>query len=42
MSYDKIIEFDNLTISDCIALNKEENIFIEINNGRITGLIKEK
>ena len=42
IDFNKFIEVDNLTPYDCVALFEEENIRIEINNGRITNLIKEK
>ena len=42
MDFNKVIEVDNLTPCDCVALFEEENIRIEINNGRITNLIKEE
>lgn len=41
MDFNKIIEVDNITLADCLALNRE-NIYVEINNGRITNLIKEE
>ena len=40
MNYEQIIELDNLTIIDCLSL-KEEGIYVEINNGRVTSLTKE-
>lgn len=42
MDFNKFIEVDNLTPHDCNALFEEENIRVEINNGRITNLIKEE
>lgn len=42
IDFNKFIEVDNLTPYDCVALFEEENIRIEINNGRITDLIKEE
>ena len=42
MDFNKVTEVDNLTPYDCVALFEEENIRIEINNGRITNLIKEE
>ena len=41
VNFDKILELDNLTLDDCISLG-EQNISIELNNGRITNLVKEK
>lgn len=40
VNFDKILELDNLTLDDCISL-VEQNISIELNNGRITNLVKE-
>lgn len=42
MDFNKVIEVDDLTSHDCLALFKEEHICVEINNGRITKLIKEE
>ncbi len=42
MDFNKVIEVDNLTLYDCAALFEEEHICAEINNGRITKLIKEE
>ena len=42
MDFNKFIEVDNLKPYDCVALLEEENIRIEINNGRITDLIKKE
>ena len=42
IDFNKFIEVDNLTPYDCVALFEEENICVEINNGRITNLIKEE
>ena len=40
VNFDKILELDNLTLDDCISLNAQ-NISIELNNGKITKLVKE-
>lgn len=40
INFDKILELDNLTLDDCMSL-VEQNISIELNNGRITNLVKE-
>lgn len=40
VNFDKILELDNLTLDDCMSL-VEQNISIELNNGRITNLVKE-
>ena len=40
INFDKILELDNLTLDDCISLNTQ-NISIELNNGKITKLVKE-
>lgn len=40
MNFEKILELDNLTLDDCISLNAQ-NISIELNNGKITNLVKE-
>ena len=42
IDFNKFIEVDNLTPYDCVALFEEENICVEISNGRITNLIKEE
>ena len=40
VNFEKILELDNLTLDDCISLNAQ-NISIELNNGKITNLVKE-
>lgn len=40
INFEQIIELDNLTLNDCLSLSMQ-NIFIELNNGRITNLAKE-
>lgn len=40
INFEQIIELDNLTLNDCLSLSMQ-NISIELNNGRITNLVKE-
>lgn len=40
INFEQIIELDNLTLNDCLLLSIQ-NISIELNNGRITNLVKE-
>ena len=40
VNFEKILELDNLTLDDCISLGGQ-NISVELNNGRITNLVKE-
>ena len=42
MDYSKIIEFDNITVEDCIDLFQKKNIITIINDGRIVNFVKEK
>ena len=42
INYEKMIELDNVTLKDCIDLYKKQSIVTEINDGRVTNLIKEK
>lgn len=40
MNYEQILELDSITLNDCLLLHKE-GVSAEINNGRITNLVKE-
>lgn len=42
INYEKVIELDNVTLQDCIDLYKKQSIATEINDGRVTNLIKEE
>ena len=42
MKYETIIDLDNVTLQDCIDLYEKKNIYIEISDGHIVDLIKEK
>ena len=41
MNSELLIDFDNLTLDDCIILYDSKGIYIEVNDGRIIGLVKE-
>ena len=40
IKYEKVLELENLTLDDCLAL-QSENFSVEINDGKITNLVKE-
>lgn len=41
MNYENIIDFDNITLKNCIDLYHNKNISVKINDGRIIDLVKE-
>lgn len=42
MNYDKILEMDYITLEDCINLYSNKNIYVVLNDGRITNLEKDE
>lgn len=42
MSYDSIIELDNVTLEDCLDLCKMKNIYTLINDGRIINFVNSE
>lgn len=42
MNYEDIIEFENMTLQDCEYIYNIENIYAQINDGRITDMRKEE
>jgi hypothetical protein len=40
MDYNNVIELDNVTLSDCEELFIMKDMFVEINNGHITNIVK--
>ena len=41
MSYEQIIELDNVTLDDCLDLYIKRNMITIINDGRIVNFLKE-
>lgn len=41
MDYDLLIEMNNVTIQDCIALYTRGNIVTEINDGHVINFVKD-
>ena len=42
VDYDRIMDIDTVTLSDCENLYNNDGIVIEINDGHITGFIYER